>query len=66
VSNGQYHRDNDKPAKIWYFENSTIEEEQYWVNDQIHRANNKPASIWYFENGTVKEEQYWINGVKVK
>jgi hypothetical protein len=49
---GILHRDNDKPARLFYT-NGFIENEFYFVNGQEHRSNGQPAVVspqvtaWY-------------------
>jgi antitoxin component YwqK of YwqJK toxin-antitoxin module len=60
-NDNQLHRDNEKPAKIWYFENGNVYREEYWINDILHRDNDKPAIVWYFTNGNIQMEEFLVN-----
>jgi hypothetical protein len=52
--NGDWHRDGDKPARIWT--NGTLK----WVkNGQPHRDDDKPAAI--YAEGTL---EWWKNGLR--
>jgi len=51
---GHVHRDNDLPAKIWYFPNGNINEKQWYQYYKLHRIGG-PAMIWYHhEDGSIK------------
>jgi len=55
--NGNYHRDKDLPAIIWY------DGDMFWFeNGEYHRENDKPAIIhnngsmaWYIDGEFIKE-----------
>ena len=77
--NGVWHRDGDKPARI-YAANSTL---LWYKNGKIHRDGDKPAAIfwngtlWWYKNGKQhrvtgpavinrnNKHEYWINGVNI-
>ena len=51
----------DGPAFIVYFENGTIEEEQWWRNGKFHRDDG-PAYTGYYPDGTIRTESWWKDG----
>ena len=59
----EFHRDNDLPAKIYYYKNGRVEEEIWYSNGKLHRENDLPALIKYYENRNVKQEEWVINGL---
>ena len=50
--NGQQHREEDKPARI--YTNGT---KLYYINDQLHRDDDKPAKEFF--SGRL---EWWFNG----
>ncbi len=64
--NYEWHRENDLPAVIEYYENGEIKSEQWYLNGKRHRENNKPAAIGYNENGVIVFEEWYLNGELVK
>lgn len=49
---GSLHRDDDKPAIIWF------DGSQTWYKDgNLHRDGDKPAIIWF--NG---DKEWWVDG----
>jgi antitoxin component YwqK of YwqJK toxin-antitoxin module len=62
LSNGQLHREGDRPAQIEYYKNGNKEYETWAVNNEIHREGDKPAQIEYYENGNKYHEKWLING----
>jgi len=59
---GQWHRDDDKPAYIGYYESGKIEWQYWYKNGQWHRNNDKPACIKYYENGKIEWQHWYKNG----
>jgi hypothetical protein len=75
---GVYHRDGDKPARI--YKDGTL---VWWKNGKWHRDGDKPAMIYadgtltWFKNGKQhrttgpaiihpnNKHRYWINGVDI-
>jgi len=62
--NDKWHRDNDKPAIIYYNEDGSVLSEQWFENDKCHRDNDKPAIIQYRKDGSVSLEYWFKEGVQ--
>lgn len=60
VSTLKYHRENDKPAIIKYFDyDESIKSEKYFINGEYKRTNNEnPTIIKYSENGDERIDYY--------
>lgn len=63
----EFHRKEDKPAKVIYYENGDIEYEEYWVDGTHYRKNNEPHKIKYSSNGSI-QTHYWYddNGNEIR
>ena len=58
------HRDNDKPAEIWYYKDGSVKIEAYFKNGYCHREGDKPAKIAYYTDGSVSVKHYFKNGIR--
>lgn len=58
--NGNLHRENG-PARIKYYGNGNILEENYFIKGELHRIDG-PAQIKYHSDGTITKKCYYING----
>lgn len=78
-SDGELHRDGDKPAEIW------CDGSQLWSQSGVfHRENDLPAIIWFdgqrewYQNGKRHRDnkpaliradgmvEYWVRGAEIK
>ena len=59
--NGQLHRDNDLPARIWYYRNGNSQQKIWYRNGKRHRVDG-PAEIWYDRKGNIEEKCWYLNG----
>lgn len=59
--NGELHR-VDGPARIIYFENGQIDEEEWIKDGKSHRINDAPAYIKYFESGKIQQKSWYVDG----
>ena len=60
---GEKHRE-DGPAEIWYYyDDGSIESEEYYFNDKLHRKDG-PAVVIYHMDGSIKDKEYWFNNIK--
>ena len=60
-SDRKLHRE-DGPAYIEWYENGSIAEEEYWINDKLHREDGPAFQSW-FEDGRELRKEYYINDV---
>jgi antitoxin component YwqK of YwqJK toxin-antitoxin module len=64
-NNSELHRDGDKPAYTYYYENGIIGSKIWYKNNEIHR-DNKPALIEYDIKGNIIKENYYLDGKLVE
>lgn len=64
---GKLHRENDRPARIWYApENGMRVREEFWFNGQLHRENRLPAVLVHSEvHGDVIQTEFYEHGLKI-
>jgi len=53
--NGKKHRENDHPAKIYYYENGSKFYEYWYKNGRMQRENDQPASIEWYDDWSVNQ-----------
>lgn len=58
--NGNLHREDGPAYNLWY-ENGSLELEQYFLKGGKHRENGPAMTRWY-ENGSLCFQEYMING----
>ena len=59
---GQFHREGDRPALVWYREDGSVKSEYFYKQGHFHREGDHPAMILYREDGSVKLEEFWKRG----
>jgi hypothetical protein len=62
-TNGELHREGDKPAQIYYYFSGEIRNETWYdVEGAEHRDDDKPAFISYFKDGSVNQKRWYNHG----
>lgn len=63
---GKCHRENHRPAKIWYSpDNGNVIREEFWIDGQLHRGHNLPAIIEFDEiYGTITRCEFFVRGIR--
>ena len=64
---GKCHRENHRPAKIWYSpDTGNVIREEFWIDNQLHRDNNLPAVIEFDEtDGNAIRCEYFVRGKRI-
>jgi len=55
------HRENDRPAEIWYNSDSFVYIREWYQNGELHRENGLPAVIWYYPDGSIYKKAWYQN-----
>ena len=62
--NGRLHREDDRPALIWYTDDGIMMSQYWYRDDRWHREGDLPAVINYREDGTIMTQGWYRDGLR--